>query len=226
MSLQLLLIEDDIDLANGIIEFLELEDIECDYASDGVTGENLALVNCYDIIVLDLNLPMRSGLDVCQNLRQAGNDTPVLMLTAQDTVTDKVKGFDCGTDDYLVKPFDIQELFVRVKALSKRRSTQSKKLVIDDFCMDLNLKSATRANTRIELGSIGWKIVETLLRASPNPVSRETLEQTIWKDDFPDKSALKVHIFRLRSKIDKPFARPLIHTVANQGFAIRVGDEN
>jgi len=226
MSLRLLLIEDDIDLANGIVEFLELEDIECDFACDGVTGENLALANPCDIIVLDLNLPMRSGLDVCQNIRQAGNDTPVLMLTAQDTVADKIKGFDCGTDDYLVKPFDIQELFVRVKALAKRRSTQSKKLIIGDFCMDIGMKKATRNDVQIELGGIGWKIIETLLRASPNPVSREELEQTVWKDDFPDKSALKVHIFRLRSKIDKPFDKPLIHTIANQGFAMRVDNEN
>lgn len=226
MSLQLLLVEDDIDLANGIIEFLELEGIECDFASDGQTGENLALVNSYDIIVLDINLPMRSGLDVCYNLRNAGNDTPILMLTAQDTVADKLKGFDSGTDDYLVKPFDIQELFARIKVLARRRSTQSKKLTLGDFCLDLTMKQATRAGKTIELGSIGWKIVETLMRQSPNPVSREQLEQSVWQDDFPDKGALKVHIFRLRSKIDKPFATPLIHTVANQGFAMRDMNED
>ncbi|MCG7531063.1 response regulator transcription factor [Psychrobium sp. MM17-31] len=226
MSLQLLLVEDDIDLANGIIEFLELEDIECDFASDGQTGLNLALANQYDIIVLDINLPMKSGLEVCQKLRDMGNDTPILMLTAQDTMADKLKGFDCGTDDYLVKPFDIQELFARIRVQARRRSTQSKKLCLDDFCLDLTMKQATRAGVNIELGAIGWKIVEILLRQSPNPVSRQQLEQEIWQDDFPDKGALKVHIFRLRSKIDKPFGKPLIHTVVNQGFAMRVNDED
>lgn len=225
MSLQLLLVEDDIDLANGIIEFLELEDIECDFASDGQTGQNLALINSYDIIVLDINLPMRSGLDVCHHLRNAGVDTPILMLTAQDTVADKLRGFDCGTDDYLVKPFDIQELNARVKALAKRRSTQSKKLLLADFELDLDMKQATRAGKAIDLGAISWKIVEILMRASPNPVSRSKLEQEIWQDDLPDKGALKVHIFRLRSKIDKPFDNPLIQTIPNQGFAMRQGYE-
>lgn len=222
---KLLLVEDDVDLANGIIELLELEDIECDYASGGQTGLNLALNNHYDIIVLDLNLPQLNGISVCSKIREQGNDVPILMLTAKDTLDDKLAGFESGTDDYLVKPFDALELLARAKALANRRSNQIKKLTLADFTMDLSTKIATRGDKHIQLGTIGWKIIETLLRASPNVVSRTQLEDAIWRDDTPESGALKVHISRLRSKIDKPFDLPLIQTIPNHGFAMRVEND-
>ena len=225
MTLNILLVEDDLDLANGVIDFLSLKGVDCDYAPDGRVGLNLAVTHDYDLIILDINLPHISGYNVCSQIRQKGIDIPILMLTAKDTVEDKLVGFDCGTDDYLIKPFDINELLARIKALSKRRSTQAKMLTIDDFVMDLSLKTATRAGEPIVLGSIGWMILEVLLRESPNVVSKEQLEQAVWHGELPNSSALKVHIFRLREKIDKPFNKPLIHTVAGYGFAMRVDNE-
>lgn len=223
--LRILLIEDDVDLANGIIDFLELKGVECDYAHDGQIGLNLAIENSYDLIVLDINLPIKSGFTVCSELRAKGQDTPILMLTAKDTLEDKLTGFDSGTDDYLIKPFDIQELLARIKALSKRKSTQSKMLSLGDLQMNLSLKTVTRAGQSIALGNIGWIILETLLKQSPDAVSKEQLEQIVWYGEPPSESSLKVHIFRLREKVDKPFAKALIQTIAGYGFAMRVEDE-
>lgn len=226
MTQKVLLVEDDIDLANGIIDFLALKYIECDYASTGKIGLNLSLSHEFDLIILDINLPQISGFTICNKIREQGIDTPVLMLTAKDTLEDKLTGFDSGTDDYLIKPFDIQELLARIKALGKRRSTQVKKLVLGDFAMDLSLKTATRAGKPIILGNIGWIILETLLRESPNVVTKAELEQAIWYGEPPSSNTLKVHMFRLRDKVDNPFGYPLIHTVPGYGFAMRVENEN
>ena len=123
-----LLVEDDLDLARAIVDYLELERIACDHAGNGVAALELARDTEFDMIILDLNLPRMDGLDVCSHLRDEGNDVPILMLTARDSLDDKLSGFDRGTDDYLVKPFAMDELLARVKALAGRRSSQSKKL--------------------------------------------------------------------------------------------------
>jgi DNA-binding response OmpR family regulator len=216
-----LLIEDDFDLANTVVDFLSIENIECDHASNGISGLNFIEENHYDIVLLDLNLPRLDGISVCQSVRKKGFDIPILMLTARDQLKDKVAGFDAGTDDYLIKPFELEELVVRVKALSRRRSGQAQILKCGDLEMNLAEKSVTRNKLAIKLSPTGWQLLETLLRASPNPVPRTELEHSIWGDDIPDSNSLKVHIFHLRKNIDTPFDKALIHTIAGHGFALK-----
>lgn len=216
-----LLIEDDLDLAATLIDYLALEEIECDHASNGVAGLNLIETNHYDVLLLDLNLPRMDGISVCQRIRHQGMDTPVLMLTARDQLDDKLEGFQAGTDDYLVKPFDMPELVARVQVLSKRRSGQISRLRCGDLVMDLNSGILTRAGRGIRLSPTGWTLLETLLRASPNVVSRENLCRAVWGEDWPDSNSLKVHLFKLRKAVDEPFDSALILTLPGQGFVVR-----
>lgn len=219
--LKVLVVEDDIDLATAIIDYMELEDINADYAADGAVGYNLICNNSYDVVVLDLNLPKIEGLAVCERIRAQGIETPVLMLTAKDTLDDKLAGFSKGADDYLVKPFEMDELIARVKVLSKRRSGQVAKLTIKDLEFDLSSREVIRGGQAIRLSPIAIKILELLMRESPNSVSREKIIQTVWGDEQPDSNSLKVHIFNLRKQIDKEGFEPLIQTVPSYGFAIK-----
>lgn len=173
------------------------------------------------MLLLDLMLPRMDGLSVCEQLRAAGVDTPILMLTARDTLEDKIAGFDAGTDDYLVKPFAMEELIIRVRALAKRRSGQVQKLSVADLVMDLDARCVTRAGQNVKLPPSGWTILETLMRASPKVVTRRQLEEVLWPDEMPDSNSLKVHLYHLRQNIDKPFDKALIKTIQNQGFVIR-----
>lgn len=224
--LNVLLVEDDIDLAVTVVEYLALENIQCDHASNGVAGLNLLAQQRYDVLLLDLNLPRLDGLSVCSRLRQQGNDVPVLMLTARDQLTDKLDGFQAGTDDYLVKPFDLEELVVRVLALSRRRSGQVRKLTCADLEMNLASHEACRNGRLLKLSPTAWKLLECLLRASPQPLSREQLMQAVWGEEQPDSNSLKVHLFNLRKQLDQPGEAPLLHTLAGAGFALRVqGDD-
>ena len=141
--LNLLLVEDDIDLATAVIDYLELEDIQCDHAANGLIGLNLIEKNSYQAIILDLNLPKMSGLTVCESMRNKGMDTPVLMLTAMDSLQDKLTGFSKGADDYLVKPFAMEELIVRVQALSRRRSGQVNLLKVAGIELNLDQRQAS-----------------------------------------------------------------------------------
>lgn len=220
-NIQLLLVEDDIDLATAIIDYLELEDILCDHAANGLSGYNLIETNSYDVVVLDLNLPKMNGLEVCEKIRSQGIDVPILMLTARDTLDDKLTGFSKGADDYLVKPFAMEELIVRAQVLSKRRSGQVSKLKIEDLELDLQEKIATRDGQSIKLSPIGIKLLECLLRESPNPVSRDKLMQSVWGDEQPDSNSLKVHMFNLRKAVDGNSDDKLIHTITGHGFALK-----
>lgn len=224
MTIQVLLVEDNLSLASTISSYLKLEGIECDFAYNGQAGLELALENSYQTILLDINLPKMNGLQVCEILREEGVDVPILMLTARDTLQDKLAGFDVGTDDYLVKPFQMEELAARIRALANRRSSQAKKLRLADLELDLARKTARRAGNLLDLTPTGWIILEILMRHTPAVVSRAALERAIWQDDVPDTDLLKVHLYRLRQQVDKPFAQALIHTFPNQGFAVRDGD--
>jgi DNA-binding response OmpR family regulator len=219
--LKILVVEDDIDLAKAIIDYMELEDINADYAADGAVGYNLITTQRYDVVVLDLNLPKIKGLAVCERIRIQGIETPVLILTAKDTLDDKLIGFSKGADDYLVKPFEMEELIARVKVLSRRRSGQMAKLSIKDLEYDLASREVTRKGQLIKLSPIAIKILEVLMRASPNSVSRERIIQSVWGDEQPDSNTLKVHIFNLRKQIDTEGLEPLIQTVPSFGFAIK-----
>ncbi len=215
-----LLVEDDTDLAATIVEYLRLESIPCDYADNGVAGLRMATENPYSVILLDLNLPLLDGLSLCERLRREGNDTPVLMLTAREQLEDKLAGFAAGTDDYLVKPFELRELVVRIRVLGQRRSGQVRVLRCGDLEMDLAAHVVTRQGQAIRLSPIGWRLLETLLRASPDVVTRQKLMAEVWGEDYPDSDSLKVHLFHLRKNIDAPFDKPLLRTLAGHGFAI------
>jgi len=221
-----LLVEDNVSLAQTVIAYFDLEGIDCDYASTGSQGLELALSNDYQAILLDINLPRMNGLEVCEILRNRGVEIPVLMLTARDSLTDKLAGFDAGTDDYLVKPFELIELAARVKALAKRRSLLAQQLEVGPLQMDLSLKTACRHGQTLTLTPTCWTLLEILMRESPNVVSREKLQNAIWRgSDLPDSNVLKVHLYKLRQQVDKPFSTKLIQTVSGHGFAIRVPDD-
>jgi DNA-binding response OmpR family regulator len=219
--LKVLLVEDDLDLATAIVEYMALDDIEADYAADGQIGYNLMTGNDYDAVILDLNLPKIEGLVVCERVRSQGIETPILMLTARDTLDDKLKGFSKGTDDYLVKPFEMEELIARIKVLSKRKSGQVSKLIVEDLEFDLLSREVSRGGEPLRLSPIATKILEILMRESPATVSREKIIQSVWGSDQPDSNSLKVHIFNLRKQINKQGLKPLIHTVPSFGFAIK-----
>lgn len=224
--MNVLIVEDDIDLARTVAEYLELEGISCDYASNGLAGLNLAKGNHFDVILLDINLPGLDGLSICQQLREEGNDTPILMMTALDQLDDKIEGFQMGTDDYLVKPFELKELTARIKALARRRSGQAQVLRYNDLEMDLNARSVTRGGQVLKLSPTVWRVLETLLRHAPNAVSKDALEQAVWGDELPGSNSLKVHIFNLRKAVDAPYSTALLQTISGHGFALRSEHEN
>lgn len=223
--INVLLIEDDLDLAQTVIDYLQLESINCDHASNGVAGLHLLAQQDFDILLLDLNLPRLDGLSVCETLRQQGHDIPILMLTARDQLADKLAGFHAGTDDYLLKPFDLDELMVRIKALSRRRSGQAQLLRCGDLQMNLQNHTVSRADKSLKLSPTSWRLLEALLRAYPSMVSRQKLEETIWGNETPDSDSLKVHLHHLRKAVDGNFSQSLIQTIPGHGVILRDTDE-
>lgn len=224
--MHVLLIEDSHDLAANICEYLQGRGHVMDAAGDGVTGLHLAVVNDYDAIVLDVMLPGVDGLALCRKLRQdARKNTPVLMLTARDTLKDKLLGFDSGADDYLVKPFSLEELEARLQALARRtRHSAANRLQVADLTLDLDTLEAHRAGTLLGLTPIGIKLLTLLMRESPRVVTRRQVEQALWGDDPPDSDAVRAHIYALRTAIDKPFPVKLLHTVHSTGYRLAVVD--
>ncbi|PMY66487.1 MULTISPECIES: response regulator transcription factor [Pseudomonas] len=221
MHIHLLLVEDNLDLANTVIEYLEISGIVCDHASNGQTGLNLALSQHYDVILLDIMLPRLDGQQLCKQLREQGKQTPILMLTSLDALPDKLASFAMGADDYLVKPFELAELVARIRALSLRRSGQASRLQVADLTMDLSTRKVSRAGQELHLSPTCWTLLECLMRASPEPVGRERLEATVWGDEPPDSNTLKVHMHRLRKAVDKDFSQALIHTISGVGVQLR-----
>jgi DNA-binding response OmpR family regulator len=222
-----LLIEDHRDIAEMVEAYLESKDYIVDYAPDGVSGLRLGENNDYDAIVLDVMLPGIDGLDVCRRLRQESlNDVPVLMLTARDTLSDKLSGFEHGADDYLVKPFDLEELEARLTALIRRhtRSISNDHLNVAGLSFDATTLRVTRNGAQLTVNPIGLKILGLLMRRSPSVVLRRDIEREIWGNLPPDSDALRSHMYTLRKAVDKPFNTVLIHTVHGAGF--RLTDEN
>ena len=220
--MRVLIIEDNPDIAANLGDYLEDHGHTVDFAGDGVTGLHLAVVNEFDSIVLDLALPGMDGLDVCRKLRtEAGKDTPVLMLTARDRLEDKLAGFETGADDYLVKPFELQEVEARLKVLAGRgRRRNSRELKVGDLNYNLDTLNVSRGNEDIYLNPIGLKLLHCLMEASPNVVSRAELEMEVWGEEMPDSDSLRVHIHSLRSAIDKPFDSNLIQTRHGIGYRL------
>ena len=225
---RVLLVEDHADIAEMVFAFLERRGYEPDYAADGVTGLHLAVSNDYDAIILDLMLPGIDGLELCHKLRNdARKDTPILMLTARDTLSDKIAGLDAGADDYLVKPFDIQELEARVRALVRRRRGEvtTEVLSVGDLKLDTGTLEVRRAGQLITVTPIGLRILTILMRASPKVVSRRELERQVWGDILPDSDALRSHLYNLRKTVDKPFDAALVQTVQSAGYRMSAPDD-
>ncbi|PTB84240.1 two-component system response regulator [Marinobacter vinifirmus] len=220
-NIMVLLVEDNMDIAGTISDYLTIEGIECDHAFDGETGFQRALTGEYDVILLDIMLPFRDGISICNALRNEGIDTPVLMLTARDTLADKLEGFGAGADDYLVKPFALEELLMRTRVLSRRRSGEIRRFSLGDLIVDFENRHVARSGQAISLSPTSWTILEVLAQNSPHVVTRSRLSMALWQGDPPDTNALKTHLYKLRMRIDKPFNQNLIHTVAGQGVALR-----
>ncbi len=221
-----LLVEDDLDLAALVIEYLESESIECDIAYNGAMGLELIRQNKYDVIMLDIMMPRMDGLTLCATIRQQGVSTPCLMLTARDTLDDKLAGFERGADDYLVKPFDLPELVARLQALSRRHANPADRLQVADLSLNTKTRQASRNHRTLSLSPIEWQLLEYLMRQSPKVVPRQQLEALIWPDEPPSKDALKTQIYRLRQIVDGKHETPLLHTLRGAGIALRQEDEN
>lgn len=220
---RILLVEDHRDIAELLYEHLERCGYILDYAADGVTGLHLAVTNDYDAIILDLMLPGMDGTDICSRLRQDAKDaTPILMLTARDTLQDKIAGLDIGADDYVVKPFELQELEARLRAVMRRTQggLDNDTLKVGDLTLDTGTLEVRRAGAEISLMPIGLKMLTVLMRASPRVVTREDLERQVWGDVMPDSDALRSHLYNLRKAVDRPFDSQLVHTVHGAGYRI------
>ncbi len=221
-TIRMLVIEDNRDIVENILDYFEVKGYILDFSMDGIGGLHLAITNDYDVIVLDLMLPGMDGITLCRKLKkEVGKNVPVLMLTARDTLDDKLTGFDAGADDYLVKPFALQELEARIKVLTARIILDSEKLKVADLILDKGTLEVLRENQKIELNNTCVNILKELMKASPNVVRRSELEHAIWGDMPPGSDALRSHMYTLRRKIDKPFTKHLLETVHGVGFRIR-----
>lgn len=222
---RVLLIEDHKDLAETVIDFLESMGCIVDFAADGMTGLNLALHGKFDVIVLDVMLPGMDGIQLCRKLReQHGSGIPVIMMTARDELNDKLAGFESGADDYLVKPFDLPELVARIISLVRRNQGQvaNERLQIGDLTLDTGTHEVRRSGTLLSLSPAGFQILHELMRRSPNIVPRDELEHALWGEEPPASDTLRSQIYKLRKTVDRPFDKPLIHTVQSMGYRITV----
>ena len=222
VPVRLLVVEDNRDICDNIAGYLEKHSYVLDFAYDGISAMYLALTQPFDVIVLDLMLPGMDGLSFCQKLRtDAKLDTPVLMLTARDTLDDKLKGFAAGADDYLVKPFALQELHARLQALYKRSHGKTDNLLtVADLTLNKSTLQVHRGGQRLDVNPACLKLLQRLMEQAPAVVMRDELETLLWADERPDGDALRSHMYKLRQAIDRPFACPLIHTVHRIGYRL------
>nr|WP_275978047.1 response regulator transcription factor [Idiomarina rhizosphaerae] len=220
--IRVLIVEDNRDICGNIAAYLEKHRYILDFAYDGISAMHLALTSPFDIIVLDLMLPGMDGLSFCKKLRADGKlETPILMLTARDTLDDKIKGFEAGADDYLVKPFALQELHARLQALYKRSHGKTDNLLtVGELTLNRSTLQVHRAGRRIDLNPTGMKLLQRLMEEAPSVVTRDALETLLWADEPPDGDALRSHMYKLRQAIDRPFDTHLIHTVHRIGYRI------
>lgn len=226
--MNILVIEDNRDIAANIADYLEPLGHQLDFAATGTAGFELASRQRFDVIVLDLMLPGQDGLTVCRRLRQeAGVHTPVLMLTARDQLDDKLDGFAAGADDYLVKPFSIRELEARLLALVNRaaQTSRSSQLRVGDLSYNTDTLQAERSGQLLELNPVQRRLLEMLMRNTHRVVTREELEQHLWGNTPPDRDILRTHVYALRSVVDKPFDQRLIQTVHGIGYRLCAPDQ-
>ncbi|MEF9978423.1 MAG: response regulator transcription factor [Thermomonas sp.] len=219
-GLRVLVIEDQHDIAASIWDFLERRGHEVDHCADGVSGLARALQGDVDVIVLDLGLPRLDGLDLCRRLREAGHGVPVLMLTARDTLDDKLRGFSEGADDYLVKPFAMRELEARIRAVHRRGQPADDACSFGGLSYDPRTMTAEREGQRIPLTRLQGSLLACLLRDAPRIVPHARLIDTAWERSGGDVAALQTQVYELRALVDKPFAQPLIRSVRGVGYRL------
>ena len=219
--MKILIIEDDIKIINFLKKGLVEECYVVDYSTNGDEGLYLASVNQYDLILLDIMLPIKDGMEVCKALRQANNQTPIIMLTAKDSIEDKIKGLDIGANDYLAKPFSFAELLARIRVQLRTTQTTQTKISIADLELDLLNKTAIRANENIILTAKEFTLLEYLIKNKDRVLSETTISSALSSfEDSNMSNIVNVYIYRLRNKIDKNFDKKLIKTVRGIGFKI------
>lgn len=219
--MRILIVEDDEKIVKFLKRGLEEESYSVDYALNGEEGFYLASVNTYDLILLDIMLPLKDGISVCKELRQALIHTPIIMLTAKDTTEDKIKGLDIGANDYLAKPFSFSELLARIRVQLRPKDNFSTTLSIADLELDLLKKTAKREGQTIVLTAKEFSLLEYLIKNKGRVLSESVISENLSSiDDETMSNLVNVYIYRLRNKIDKPYAKKLIHTVRGLGFKI------
>ena len=225
--MRVLIIEDEQKVAKALQQGLEEHQISCELAFDGQIGKLLALRNFYDIIILDVILPGMNGFEVCRALRQAGINTPVLMLTALDTTEDKLSGFDVGADDYLSKPFEFRELLARIRSIVKRTTgvmQTSNLLRFADLELNLDTQTASRGGRTIELTAKEFALMEYLIRNKGRVLSKAEIADKVWDINFDTgTNVIEVYVNYLRKKVDKDFSNKLIHTQIGKGYILKEG---
>lgn len=219
----ILVIEDEIKLSNILKKALKNERYAVETAFDGEEGLDKAMKNNYSLIILDIMLPKKDGMEVCRELRNHQINTPIIMLTARGVVGDRVQGLDVGADDYLVKPFGIDELFARMRAVLRRRKVvESTILKIADLILDKTRHEVTRAGKKISLTPKEYRLLDTLIRHNSQAMTRRQLIDEAWGPNFTEaNNELNVHIRYLRRKIDPTNAKPLIHTIRGVGYTLK-----
>ena len=225
--MKLLLVEDEPKLASFIKKGFENEGYEIEVAYDGRMGQSLLRQNSYELVILDVNLPYVNGFELCRQIRADDPLVPVLLLTALDSLDDKVTGFEAGTDDYLVKPFEFKELLLRVRVLLKRSSEAAgvkRVLRMADLELNLESKVVTRGGQRIDLTTKEYALLEYLLLNRGKVISRVDIAEKVWELNFDtNTNVIDVYVSYLRKKLDKSYDTKLIHTVVGMGYVMREG---
>lgn len=220
--MRILVVEDDVVIAEQIARHLEREKYQVDVRRDGVEGESAARQEPYGLIVLDIMLPQRNGWDVCENLRRAKVTSPILMLTARDSIEDRIRGLEGGADDYLAKPFDIRELLARVKALVRRDKVhRTGSITIGDMEIDTHAHTVRRSGKEIHLTPREFSLLEALARNEGRTLTREVILERIWDNEESLVNTVNFHVASLRRKVDADFPVKLIHTVHGIGYVLR-----
>ena len=221
--MKILLVEDEIDLNNIVTKYLKKNGYSVDSVFDGEEALDYLKSGEYDLVILDIMLPKINGFEVIKELRNKGNHTSVLMLTARDSADDKVKGLDLGADDYLVKPFDFNELLARMRAVVRRKyGNSSNNLIIGDLVLDTSKKSITRGEKEIELTGKEYEVLEYLMQNKNRILSREQIKQHVWDYNYEgDSNIIDVLIKNIRKKIDVEDGKQIIYTKRGLGYVIR-----
>lgn len=221
--MKILLAEDEVDLNNVVTRYLKKNGYSVDSVLDGEEALDYLEYSEYDLVILDIMMPKVDGFEVIKKLRDKGNHTSVLMLTARDSADDKVKGLDLGADDYIVKPFDFNELMARIRAVVRRKyGNSSNKLVIGDLILDTSEKSVTRAGRQIELTGKEYEVLEYLMQSKNRILSRDQIKEHVWDFDYEgDSNIIDVLIKNIRKKIDIEDGKQIIYTKRGLGYIIK-----